>query len=328
MNQSNLPTEGPALLVTQLGEAELGSQPIEELQEGEILLEVSYSGVSVGTEMLAATGKVDIFGEPPFVAGYQAVGEVIATAPDVADQFSLGDRVACFKKGAHRRYLTASADLSHRIDGTADLRHAAAFVQASVGANALNHANVKAGESVLVIGQGLVGQTTALQARLRGAYVIGADISDARLAISSGHCVDRAINPSEGSLSELLSEDFAEGVDVVIESTGRASLVDEGMRCLSDRGRFVFEGYYASGLQIEYAVPHRKQIQAVFPWFIGPPAVRDAVLRSISSGILDLEPLITHSSRWDESAAMYMRLIEGDTEGINGVVIDWGNVTE
>jgi len=312
----------PALVITRHGTVELRDMPSGIPGPGEMLIEVLYSGVSVGTEMLAAHGKFDAFGPPPFVAGYQAVGRVVACGEGVGQEFSPGTLVASFQKGSHRRYLVVTSALSHVLTGSA-LTDCAMFVQPCVGANALNRASVTAGESVLVIGQGLIGQSTALQARMRGAIVIGADISQPRLDLATKRCIDIAVNSAEEDLEGAVKRVFPDGVDVVIESTGNAALIDDGMKCLKDQGRFVFEGYYPGQLSFSYAEAHRKQITGVFPWFIGPPETRAEVLASIESGELLLGELISDVVAWTGAQAIYQGLIDGGNRDINGLVISW-----
>ena len=319
-----LPADTPALVIVKEGQVELRDMPTPTLGPGELLLEVLYSGVSVGTEMLAARGKWEGFGAPPFVTGYQAVGRVLEKAKDVEKDIQVGDFVACFKKGSHRKYMTASAAMSHRVSGR-NLEASGIFVQPSVGANALNHAEIKAGESVLVIGQGLIGQTTAMQAQMRGAFVVGADISEARLALARQHCIDVGINSATTDLVAEVAKLFPDGVDVVIESTGIVALVDVGLKCVKTFGRFVFEGFYPGNLSMTYTEAHTRQIKGVFPWAIGGPEVRESVLRSITSGRLDLSPLISHSVQWTEAAGEYQKLLDGTADDINGMVINWGS---
>jgi len=318
----SVPAETPGLVIAQEGVVELRDMPTPTPGPGQLMLEVLYSGVSVGTEMLAASGKWEGFGAPPFVTGYQAVGRVLDKAKDVGNHIQVGDFVACFTKGSHRKYMSASAAMSHKVSDRR-LEQSGIFVQPSVGANALNHAEIRAGDSVLVIGQGLIGQTTAMQAQMRGAFVVGADISQTRLDLARQHCIDVAINSATTDLVDEVATLFPEGVDVVIESTGIVGLVDVGMKCIKKFGRFVFQGFYPGNLSMTYTEAHTRQIKGVFPWAIGGPEVRESVLRNIDSGRLDLSPLISHSVHWKDAAMEYQKLLDGKADDINGMVINW-----
>lgn len=318
------PDEAPALVVVAPGDCRLERRPVPKLGIGEVLIEVHFSGVSIGTELWGAAGKVDIWGLPPFVPGYQAVGQVAATSEDDgADGLAVGDYVASFLIGSHQRYALASSEYTHVLGSTDHMHRAALWVPLAVGSNALNMADVRGGDSVLITGQGLIGQATAMLARLRGAYVIGTDISPERLALSAAHCVDWSIDASELAPSTQITERFPEGVDVVIESTGFRALVDDAMRCARPGGRFVFEGYYPEGLAFDFLQPHEKQLTAFFPCFIGEPPAREGVLRLIEEDVVDLEPLISHLAPWHQSAEVYAQLFTEQRDQINGIVFDW-----
>jgi 2-desacetyl-2-hydroxyethyl bacteriochlorophyllide A dehydrogenase len=322
-----VPELSEALVIPSPGEVELRELPTPTPEAGQALIKVAYSGVSFGTELWAASGKFDGFGPMPFVTGYQAVGRVVAANGD-GGEISVGDVVACFAVGSHRRYVATDFSLMHRLNDDTPRDQASLFVQPSVGANALNKARVSAGDTVLVIGQGLVGQTTALQARLKGALVIGTDVSPERLAISKEHCVDLSIDASVAPPSEQLQSQFPEGVDIVIESTGFVHLVDDAMKCVRAGGLFVFEGFYPDGLSFDYSVPHGKQIRAAFPSFIGDHPVREGVLRLMENGHLDLSKLISDIVPSSEAAHFYKRLFTSDRDRINGVVLDWTAANE
>jgi 2-desacetyl-2-hydroxyethyl bacteriochlorophyllide A dehydrogenase len=235
----------------------------------------------------------------------------------------VGGLVACFAKFSHRQFVVADVEMAHPIDESPLHYLASLFVQPAVGANALNLAAVKAGDRVLVIGQGMVGQTTAQQARLRGAFVIGSDVSLDRLAIARAHCVHRAIDSTLGSPSAQLAADFPDGCDVVIESTGLVELIDDGMRCLRQGGTFVFEGFYPDGMRFDFLTPHVKEARAVFPCFIGGREARETVLQLILSGMLDLAPLVTATVPWTDACDLYRLLFTEERSTLNGVVIDW-----
>lgn len=320
-----------ALMVTELGRrAELRTIPLPRPAEGEVLIRVHYSGVSVGTEMWIAHGKRHDYGAPPFVNGYQVTGEVVEIGGDgdgqaegAATDVAVGSMVAAFVSGAHAQFVTAKRPLVHALPDAQCARPAALFVQPSVAANALNEAGVAAGDTVLVVGQGLIGQATAQLARLRGAYVIASDVSDERLEISRRHCADWVIDANDGPVSKQLRERFANGVDVVLESTGFEALLDDALRCCRSGGRFVFEGFYPGQIRYDFSVAHSKQLRAYYPVFIGPPPVREGVLRLIATGHLAMDALISHPTPWREAEDVYNALFTDQRHHFNGIVFDW-----
>ena len=88
-----------ALAVTQLSKkVELIDMPRPQADAGMVVVKTLYSGVSIGTEMWLATGARGERGDPPFVNGYQATGEIVQVGDDVTD-FAPGDMVVTFCKG-------------------------------------------------------------------------------------------------------------------------------------------------------------------------------------------------------------------------------------
>lgn len=312
-----------ALAVTVLGErAELIELPRPRAGTGEIIIKTWLSGVSVGTEMWIATGKRKDYGEVPFVNGYQATGEVVEIG-DGVENFAIGDAAVALCTGAHSEYARGTAEYCYKLCDRERADVTALWVQPAVAANALNQVGVNCGDTVLVIGQGLIGQSTAMLARLRGAYVIASDIAPQRLEISRRHCADWVIDASTRAVSEAVREKFPDGVDVVLESTGFQGLLDDAMNCCADNGRFVFEGFYPGTVTYDFMTPHRRQVRAFYPTSIGPHPSREGVIRLIERGQLDLKPLISDIVNWKQSAETYNKLFTKERDTFNGIVFDW-----
>jgi len=312
-----------ALAVTELCKrAELRDMPRPQAGANEVLVKTHYSGVSVGTEMWIAYGRRNDYGDVPFVNGYQATGEIVEVGEGV-EEFAPGDLVAVFCRGAHAEYVVGSASLTHKLPDHSIAACASLFVQPSVGTNALNLAEVSAGDNLLVVGQGLIGQCTAIVARLRGAYVVASDISPERLEISRNHCADWTIDAGGAPVSQQVSERFPGLMDVVMESTGFQQLLNDAFACCRHGGKFIFEGWYPDNVQFDFQVPHGKQLKAFFPVFIGPRPIQQSVLRWMASGHLDMRPLISHQVRWQESEVLYNQLFTPQRDHFNGIVIDW-----
>ena len=318
-----------ALAVTEVNKrAEVVELPTPTVTDDTVLIRTLYSGVSVGTEMWIATGRRnDISTQLPYVTGYQVTGEIVEAGTNV-EGFAVGDVVAAFCSSAHAQFVIGRPGMMHKLPDASKAKISSQFVMPCVGANGLTHASVNTGETVLVVGQGLIGQFTAQLARLRGAYVITSEVSPERLAISRDHCADWAIDASAGPLPDQLKTRFEWGVDVVLESTGFSQLLDGAMSCvrgggLGPGGRFVFLGWYPDDVNFHFHTPHTANMQAFFPSFIGEAPNREAVLRLIASGKLEVEALISHDLRWQESGEAYSRLFTKDRDHFNGIVIDW-----
>lgn len=311
-----------ALVVDELNHVSLVDWREPEPGPGDVVMKVHYSGVSAGTERLLGTGALRDYGDPPFVTGYQATGEIVKLGADVKD-LEMGEMVVAFFPSSHSALMRAPRSAVHRIPDAAMADMASLFVQPSVGANSLNEAMVATGDSVLIIGQGLVGQMTAQLARLRGAHVVASDVSRERIAMSERYCADWVVDASAGPVSRQAASRFPEGFDVVIESSGVTAVLDDAIAAVKYRGRLVFEGYHPGNVQFIFHQAHRKEIKAVFPCAIGPQQVADGVLRLMHSGALQVRPLISHRVPWRSAVDEYMLLFTPERDRINAMVIDW-----
>lgn len=313
-----------ALVVTELcKKAELMDMPRPECDDDGVIVKTAYSGVSVGTEMWIAHGKRSDYGEVPFINGYQATGQIVETGKDV-DGLKDGDWVYVFCRGSHSPYVAAKAEYTHVLaKGDQYAEVASIWVQYAVGSNAISTAGVNAGDTALVVGQGIVGQATAQLLQLRGAFVVASDVSPQRLAISAAHCSDWSIDASNTLVSEQIKEKFEWGVDIVFESTGFERLLNDAMSCVNGHGKFVFEGFYPGNVTYNFSIGHAMQFSAYYPSFVGSRANREAIGRLIESGRLNVAPLVTHLTQWQQSEELYNKLFTDERDSMNGIVFDW-----
>jgi len=310
-----------ALVVEKYGKAALRKMPRPEAPEDGVLIKVHYSGVSIGTEMLQGTGKHSNLALP-FVAGYQATGEIVALGAK-AEGYSVGEHVAIFCRGSHASYAAASVGKVHRIANPAKAHLTCLFVQPCVGANALDQAKVMGNDSVLVLGQGLIGQATAQLARLRGCFVAATDLSVVRLDIASRYCADWVLDAGKGALAEQTKSRFPNGFSVVLETTGVASVLDDALNCCMQAGRLSVMGYHPGRIELQFNVAHVRELAVHFPWFIGKHDLRLGVIRLIESGLFRMEPLISHQVSWSESLPLYQTLFTPARNDFNAIVFDW-----
>jgi len=115
--------------------------------------------------------------------------------------------------------------------------------------HAIDYAQLRLGDRVLVQGAGPVGLSAAILALLSGAgrvYIVDRHLT--RLAMARDFGVDEAIPLGEGSSSShvdrILALTDGRGVDVTIEATGVPAAVKDGIRMTRDGGRYIVVGHY------------------------------------------------------------------------------------
>ena len=105
------------------------------------------------------------------------MGEVVEVGRDVTE-FKIGDRVA--SNGPHAEYVSVPKNLVAKIpEGVSD-EHAAFTVIGSIGLQGIRLVNPTLGETVIVVGLGLIGLITAQLLKANGCHVIGFDFDQSK----------------------------------------------------------------------------------------------------------------------------------------------------
>ena len=119
----------------------------------------------------------------------------------------------------------------------------------------VERAEIKLGDTVVVQGSGPVGFMAAILAKIRGAFrviLIGAPAHRLELAKSFG--IDELINIEDFDEEQRIQKIHSlttRGADVVVEATGVASAVREGMRMTRNGGTYVVVGQYTDAGDIQ-----------------------------------------------------------------------------
>ena len=129
-------------------------------------------------------------------------------------------------------------------DDQVDLMQSALTIIAAMSLQEIRKARIELGESVLVMGLGLLGMFAVNLARLHGGLPVVAldfDLYRRKLAIQLG--ADAALSPDEESFDERFRQlTQNRGADAVIKVTGSSEAVKQALRCASPRGRVVLLG--------------------------------------------------------------------------------------
>jgi threonine 3-dehydrogenase len=160
-----------------------------------------------------------------------------------------------------------------------------------------------AGKSVLVLGCGTMGCFAIGVARLCGALrIIGVDINEYRLDLAKKMKADVVINDRSSNLVEIVQDiTHGEGVDVVLEMSGVPEVITKGFKLLRPGGRISLLGLPTREVKIDlandiifkgvkvYGITGRRVFET---WY--------QVSHFLTSGLLDVTPLITHILKFEE----------------------------
>lgn len=307
--------ENKQIAITEFGGVEnlvLQTSAIPEPQESEVVVKVAFSGVNpidvktrAGLGWAAAQNKDNL----PWVPGYDISGQVIACG-ESAERFSVGANVAGFigfplQGGGYSQYVAVPESVLSAVPDAVTLEAAAALPLASqTAAQALNKAEVKEGDRVLILaGAGGVGHL-AVQIAVAAKAEVYTTCSEANLdylATLGAHAINYQFAPA----SERVSD-----VDVLIDLVGGDTALD-ALKCLKDGARVVtvptlsaelicekaqLLGFTASGMLVE---PQPEQM--------------DTMLYMVSVGLLKTE--VQRIFPIEEAQAAHLQVETGHTRG-------------
>jgi len=329
------------------GVTELAELPSPKVKSGQVLIQTTRSLVSLGTErMLVEFGKASLIQkarqqpdkvkmvldkiktegllptietvfnklEQPLPLGYCNVGKVVAVGKGVTD-FRIGDRVA--SNGQHAEFVSVPQNLVAHIPDNISDEEAAFTVIGSIGLQGIRLINPTMGETIVVIGLGLIGLLTAEMLVANGCKVIGYDLDDNKVAIAKEKGVI-AFNPLKGNdpVKFVLDNTGQIGADgVIITASAKTNdIISQAAQMSRKRGRITLVGVI--GLNISRAEFYEKELSFQVSCSYGPgryddnyefkgidyplPFVRwtekrnfETVLQLISSGKLQVKKLIS-----------------------------------
>jgi predicted dehydrogenase len=262
----------------------------------------------------------------PLAMGYSNVGEVIEVGAGVSG-FAPGDRVA--SNGRHAEIVAVPVNLAARVpEGVSD--DAAAFtVLGAIALQGVRLANPTLGESVAVVGLGLIGLVTVQLLRANGCRVIGIDFDPQKLALAQRFGA-QTVNLSAGAnpVDAALNFTGGRGIDAVIitASTSSNDPVRQAAGMSRKRGRIVLVG--VTGLELSRADFFEKELSFQVSCSYGPgrydPNYEDkgqdyplgfvrwteqrnfeAMLELLAERRVEVESLVTHRFAIDDAERAY-----------------------
>ena len=222
-----------------------------------------------------ARGFADYFEairHPEFPIGYSSSGVIIEVGRKVRD-LSIGDRVTCAGEGkaCHAEIVSVPRNLVSRIPGSVDFRAAAFGTIGAIALHAFRQSRGQVGESVAIIGAGLVGNLVSQIARASGMKVATLDLKEERLSLVRELGVELAMRSDDANLIQHLSHfTNGKGFDIVIlcAATASSEPINLASRILRARGRLVVVGRV--GMDLERKEFYQKELELVMSRSLGP----------------------------------------------------------
>jgi predicted dehydrogenase/threonine dehydrogenase-like Zn-dependent dehydrogenase len=277
----------------------------------------------------------------PEPLGYSCAGTVVETG---VDAFEVGERVACGGAGyaVHAEYVSVPKNLCVRVPEGVSLQEAAFTTVGSIALQGVRNAEVTVGESVAVIGLGLIGLLTVQILKAAGCRVFGIDIDREKLTLAGDLGAD-AVSNYEG-LTERMKSFSPFGADAVIitAATRSSAPIEAAGHLVRDKGRVVVVGNV--GMNVPRDTFYEKEAELIVSRSYGPGRydrnyeekgidypiyVRwterrnmEAFLELIRQKRINLDRLITHTFPLDDAARAYA-LISAGQERFIGVLLQY-----
>jgi L-iditol 2-dehydrogenase len=322
--------------------------PVPEIGAKDALIKTKACGICSGDVMPWYIEK-----KAPLVPGHEPSGEIVEVGRDAAS-FKPGDRVfvhhhaPCFtcrdcKRGNYVQCgtwrntriipggiseyilipevnlendtLSLSDNLSYE-DGTL-IEPVACVVKA------LKRANIKQGDTVLIIGLGVMGQINVLLAGKYGAgKIIGADMVPFRLQKAKGFGAYEVIDVSKHNLIDAL-KDITNGemADIVIVGPNSVDAMKQGLSAVNSGGSVLFFTPAKPGeqLTIDPNDLYFRDINIITSYSCGPTDTADA-LDIIEQGTIRAELLVTHRFPLEKTAEAF-RLAADARDSLKSIIV-------
>jgi predicted dehydrogenase len=255
----------------------------------------------------------------PIPLGYCHVGEVLDVGQ--APGFAVGDLVV--SNSPHAEVVSADPAFAARVPAGVSAEHAAFTPLAAVALQGLRLVSPQKGETVVVMGLGLIGQLAVRLLRARGVEVVGIDPDESKRAAAAqaGATAWDSTTPLP-----LVLASGAAGV-LITASTSSDEPVNLAARLCRRRGRVVLVG--VTGLSLNRADFYANEVSFQVSRSYGsadladPSSARanfDEVLALMASGALDVAPLLTSRHSFADAPKIYDDLRR---PGAFGLVIEY-----
>ena len=223
------------------GKVVIETTDVEPPGHGQVLVEAICSVISPGTELAFLHARPNTPGKFPNSSGYCMCGRVIGKSDGVE---GFDDNPIVAVASSHASAQVVAANSCRRVPNGMPPVQAAAFMVVAIALQAVRKGQIQMGESVAVLGLGLIGNLAAQLAHVAGAArVVGVDPVGWRrnLAIECG--TDGAHASSSDLLQQLPDHPVrGQGFDVVIEATGLPSPINDAFHLARRLGRVVLLG--------------------------------------------------------------------------------------
>ncbi|HVM60881.1 MAG TPA: bi-domain-containing oxidoreductase [Verrucomicrobiae bacterium] len=280
--------------------------------------------------------------------GYSCAGTILEVGEGVTE-LSVGDRVACGGQdyASHAEEVVVPQHLCAKLPEAVRFEHAAFGTLGAIAMQGVRQADARVGESVAVIGLGLVGQLTVQILKAAGCVVLGIDVSAEACELARRCGCDAVAMRTSGDIERSaaqLTNGFGVDAAIITAAAPTSDPVELAAKVCRERGRVVMVG--VTGMELPRDVFYEKELEFKLSRSYGPGRydplyeekgvdypigyVRwteqrnmEAFVQLLAGQRMNVAPLITHTFPIVDAPKAY-ELITGKTnERCVGVLLEY-----
>ena len=327
-----------AAVAFEQGRVEFANVEVPEPTEEDVVVRLEHSWISNGTESSFIRGEriagdtPRSKGDPmpfPHVSGYQKTG-VVEWAGSAASGFRPGDRVFVSVSKINGMFYSyaghVSPSVAHhsqvwRLPQNVSSLEASGLILTQVGYNIGIRPPILSGESVVVIGDGMVGHWAAQTMQSRGAKVILIGKHDYRLALFARKKGDQIFNISNLETPILDFLHLQNQIVVIADTAGALATVEALYPMMKREGQIISAGFYGNDGKIDIQKMRDRELTLQAPSGWTRQRV-DSTLDLLSRGLLKTSHLITHRFPIKKAHEAFDLVLNRKSPAL-GIVLDW-----
>lgn len=314
----------------------LEDTPIPNLESGKFIARAIYTGISAGTERMWYNGSNPGIKSQrrnyPYTPGYEWVGEVIAVHDDLKS-VRVGDLI--FALAPHAEFISLGPnDFWTMLSPETDPEEAIFIALTMTSIHAVHRTCLFLGDTVCVVGLGVVGLLTAQVAKSGGAgFVVGITSDPWKKELAESLGINTLLRNSE-DIKKIRKLTNNCNFDVTIECSGTQHGVDDALLFVRKGGKVGLLGLNTGYIKIPGETVFSKELNVFGIRSGGPPDLNyehirwskrsnfQEASRLIRNKQVTGKNMITHRIKFNEIEKAY-KMIDQRNEPYLQVILNW-----
>lgn len=338
-----------AFYMTGIEKLEQGEAPMPSVKPDGVIIKLKAVGICGSDLHYYTHGRIgDCIVEPPFILGHECAGEVVEVGSEV-NNLKVGDRVCmepgvpCYKcdlclegkynlcrslhfwatppdQGCLCEYVAHPAAFTFKIPDNMSYVEGALVEPLAVGLHACNRANVRMGDTVAIIGAGCIGLVTLMSAKSMGATkIIVGDVNEKRLEKAAELGAITVNTEKEDYVKRVMELTGGHGADIVIDCAGFTPTFKQAVDAIKYGGVIVMVGLGGEKLDdLDNNLLSVKELDV--RWVFRYRNVYPMAINAVSSGIINLKSIVSHSFKFEETDVAYATCTKDIRNVVKGVI--------